>query len=159
MGQVESWYLVQCKPRQDERAEENLCRQGYVCVRPIFKRDRVFRGRAQRVTESLFPSYLFIRMSEDADWGRLRSTRGVSRIVGFGGKPLAVSDQVISEISSRSQLLERDEHSLGDRIEILERALSPIEAIFLAMDGEERALILISILDSDRCASLPLKRI
>lgn len=24
------WYLVQCKPKQDERAEDNLVRQGYV---------------------------------------------------------------------------------------------------------------------------------
>ena len=29
------WYLLQCKPRQDERAEENLLRQGYHCYRPL----------------------------------------------------------------------------------------------------------------------------
>ncbi len=28
------WYLVQTKPNQEARAEENLSRQGYVCFRP-----------------------------------------------------------------------------------------------------------------------------
>ncbi|HCJ30844.1 MAG TPA: transcription/translation regulatory transformer protein RfaH, partial [Pseudomonas sp.] len=80
----ESWYLVQCRVRQDERAEENLTRQGYECLRPTITRERLLRGRRQSVVESLFPGYLFIRLGAEADWGPLRSTRGVLRVVGFG---------------------------------------------------------------------------
>ena len=39
--QPHAWYLVQCKPRQDERAEENLLRQGYTCYRPRHSRERL----------------------------------------------------------------------------------------------------------------------
>ncbi|WP_332455243.1 transcription termination/antitermination NusG family protein, partial [Pseudomonas fragi] len=35
--------------------------------------------------ESLFPGYLFIHMPPGANWAPLRSTRGVARVVAFGG--------------------------------------------------------------------------
>ncbi len=88
------WYLVQCKPRQDERAEENLLRQGYECSRPACRRERLLRGQMQHVQESLFPGYLFIHMPQGANWAPLRSTRGVARVVAFGGRPLAVSHEL-----------------------------------------------------------------
>ena len=41
-SQQAAWYLVHCKPHQDERAEEHLARQGYACVRPRLQRERLF---------------------------------------------------------------------------------------------------------------------
>src|SRR5690606_9962776 len=57
-----AWYLVHCKPRQDERAQEHLIRQGYDCYRPLLRRERLVRGRTQTVLESLFPGYLFVQL-------------------------------------------------------------------------------------------------
>ena len=96
------WYLVQCKPRQDERAEENLIRQGYGCSRPTCRRERTLRGQMHYAEESLFPGYLFIHMPEGANWAPLRSTRGVARVVAFGGRPLAVGHELIMQLQSRA---------------------------------------------------------
>jgi len=52
---VKAWYLVHCKSRQDERAEDNLIRQGYACYRPQVCCERVVKGRRAVVSESLFP--------------------------------------------------------------------------------------------------------
>jgi transcriptional antiterminator RfaH len=43
--QTAGWYLVQCKSRQDERAQEHLVRQGYRCYRPQHSYQRIERGR------------------------------------------------------------------------------------------------------------------
>ena len=96
------WYLVQCKTKQDERAEENLIRQGYECARPVCSRERLLRGKRQLVQESLFPGYLFIHMPLGANWAPLRSSRGVARVVAFGGQPLPVSQQLVEQLQARA---------------------------------------------------------
>jgi len=63
-GTAPAWYLLHCKPRQDECAEEHLLRQGYVCYRPQQTCERIVRGRRQIVVESLFPGSLFIQHAQ-----------------------------------------------------------------------------------------------
>ena len=57
------WYLIQTKPRQESRAEENLRRQHFECYRPI-KPSAAGNGKAD---EALFPGYLFIRLDRQLD--------------------------------------------------------------------------------------------
>src|SRR3990167_8957342 len=96
-----AWYLLQCKARQDSRAEDNLLRQNYVTFRPQLVTQRLLRGKPQSVLESLFPGYLFIQLSHEDNWSALRSTRGVSRIVNFNHGPATVTDQVIAHLRAR----------------------------------------------------------
>lgn len=137
--QKSAWYLVQCKPRQDNRAEEHLTRQGYECMRPLCRRERLVRR------ESLFPGYLFINLPDDTNWAPLRSTRGVNRVVSFGGKPLAVRGEVITELLSRT-VVSQPAFTVGDRVRLLKGGLSVLDAIFMSSDGEERVILLIKLL-------------
>lgn len=155
-----AWYLIQCKPRQDERAEENLLRQGYTCYRPRHSRERLLRGQRQTIEESLFPGYLFIQLSQLDNWAPLRSTRGVNRVVSFGNQPLAVSPELISQLQQRccagaiEQLLES-----GDKVRINDGAFAELEAIFLSMDGNERVVLLMNILHREQKVRVPLSSI
>ena len=153
------WYLVQCKPKQDERAEENLVRQGYVCSRPACRREKTLRGQVQCVQESLFPGYLFIHMPHDANWAPLRSTRGVARVVAFGGRPLAVSPELIHQLQGRAQSQVISTFSPGDKVTILDQGFAGIESIFMTMEGEERVILLINLMSRQQQISLPLARI
>jgi hypothetical protein len=79
------WYLIQCKARQDERALENLQRQGFECYRPVYESERMHRGRKHLTSAALFPGYLFIRLDRINDnWLPIRSTRGVIQVVLYG---------------------------------------------------------------------------
>ena len=153
------WYLVQCKPRQDERAEENLLRQGYGCSRPTCRRERILRGQMQYVQESLFPGYLFIHMPEGANWAPLRSTRGVARVVAFGGRPLAVGHELIVQLQSRARTHIIATFNPGDKVTILDQGFAGIESIFMTMDGEERVILLINLMNRQQQISLPLTSI
>lgn len=152
-----NWYLVQCKPRQDARAQEHLERQGVCCYRPQHKRERLLKGPRQVVEESLFPGYLFIRMSSQDNWMPLRSTRGVARIVSFGGVPLPVADSLIRQLQARETSVSvASALSPGDAVRLEGGALDGLEAIFVCMDGVERVVLLLRLLQQERQVRAPL---
>lgn len=155
-----AWYLVQCKASQDDRAEENLLRQGYTCFRPKHRCERIKRGRRLFVNESLFPSYLFINLSAYDNWAPLRSTRGVSRIVSFGGKPLAVCKALMAQLRTRDiESTQQAAFTRGEAVRVNEGPFVELEAIFLAMDGDERVVLLMNILEREQRLSLPLDNV
>lgn len=154
------WYLIQCKPREDERALSHLDRQGFECYRPLFEEERP--GRKQTRKAALFPGYLFIRLDRVNDnWLPICSTRGVARIVRFNGYPLPVPDKIIDEIRQRVEGGEMRELRFkpGEHVLITEGSFSGLEAIFLATDGAERVVLLLNILQSDQKLSFPVESV
>src|SRR3981081_4385830 len=126
------WYLIQCRPRQDERALQHLERQAFECYLPVRPVERWRNGRKCKVPAPLFPRYLFIRLdSVNDNWYPILSTRGVNRIVRFNERPLPVRDDIIEGI--RARLADRVEEPYlkpGERVQIMEGAFSQLEAIF-----------------------------
>jgi len=154
---VKAWYLIQSKANQDRRAEEHLLRQGYTCFRPKHRCERVLQGRRRIISESLFPGYLFIQLSLLDNWGPLRSTRGVLRIVNFGGQSLPVRDDLISQLQEHDSQASVQTHlAPGEAVRINEGPFAELEAIFLTMDGEERAVLLMNFLHREQKISIPL---
>lgn len=150
------WYLIQTKPRQEARAQEHLQRQNFECYRPV-KHGEKKRGSRGPSEEELFPGYLFIRMDQTNDnWYPIRSTRGVARIVTFGGMPIPVQDELIAQI--RERLLAPPPKVVfqqGEAVRIISDGFNDIEAIFLAADGDERAVILLNLLHREQKVTLP----
>ncbi len=150
------WYLIQTKPRQEGRAQEHLQRQLFECYRPL-KAGEKKRGSRGPSEEELFPGYLFIRMDQTSDnWYPIRSTRGVARIVTFGGMPVPVKDELIEQI--RERLLApppKVAFQKGEAVRITAEGFNDVEAIFLAADGDERAVILLNLLHREQKVTLP----
>ncbi|HXR01704.1 MAG TPA: transcription/translation regulatory transformer protein RfaH [Pseudomonas sp.] len=150
------WYLIQTKPRQEGRAQEHLQRQLFECYRPV-KHGEKKRGSRGPAEEELFPGYLFIRMDQTSDnWYPIRSTRGVARIVTFGGLPIPVKDELIVQI--RERLLAAPPtvaFEQGDAVRISAEGFNDVEAIFLTADGDERAVILLNLLHREQKVTLP----
>ena len=145
-GNTPRWYLIQTKPRQDARAEEHLLRQGFTCYRPLQPDPS---GKAKK-PESLFPGYLFIHLDRDLDnWYPIRSTRGVTRVVSFGGEPAAVRDELIEHLQQRlaaeQRAAEPASFAPGERVQIRGDGFEDIEAIFVCSDGQQRSVILLKI--------------
>lgn len=156
-----AWYLLQCKSRQDFRAEVHLRNQGYTCFQPVIQAERLRHGKRQLLNEPLFPGYLFIRLDCTRDnWGPIRSTRGVCRLVGFNGCPLPVPDEVVATVKSRVAESPCITHlQPGDKVIIKDDAFADIEAIFSAFDGERRVIILLNLMQRQQQVVLPVSRI
>jgi len=122
-----------------------LIRQGYKCSRLICLREKNVKGQVQWLTESLFPGYLFINLQDDANWVPLRSTRGVSRVVGFGGRPLPVSESLVVELQDRSEKTLKSTLDVNDKLMAKRSPPSELDTILMTKDGDLRALLLVEL--------------
>jgi transcriptional antiterminator RfaH len=159
---VPSWYLVQCKPREDERALENLERQSFECYRPILEREHVRGGRRLLTKSALFPGYLFIRLDRLHDnWLPICSTRGVVQIVRFADYPLPVADRIIEEIQRRieGEPLRESYLTPGERVVVTKGSFLGIEGIFMSREGDDRVILLLTILHSEQRLSFPVESV
>lgn len=158
-GSSPQWYLIQCKPRQDARAEEHLRNQHFPCYRPVRPIEAMRRGKRVTVDESLFPGYLFINLCQTTDsWHSIRSTRGVARLVTFCDRPVAVPSDIIGDI--RQRLAANEAQPLfvpGTPVIVTDGPFRDLEAIFDKTDGEERAIILLSMLQRQQQISVPVR--
>ena len=161
-GGQPTWYLVQSKPRQGQRAETHLQRQGYECFYPRSAIRKKTRQGSQAISEEpLFPGYLFIRLRAGIDsWQPIRSTRGVQRLVTFGNRALPVADSIIEQIQARTS--SQPAASLfqpGEKVRISDGPFADLEAVFQCFDGEERVILLLNIMQRQQTLRVPLKAV
>ncbi len=142
------WYVIHTRPRQEERALENLTRQGYKAWMPWLEVEKLRGGRITKVIEPMFSRYLFIQLDQvTTNWGPIRSTLGVSKLVTFGNQAASISDEFV-EMLQRTPLQD-SKHILkqGDEVEIMQGPLKGVKGIFDQHDGELRAMILIELIN------------
>lgn len=146
------WYLIHTKPRQENIALENLQQQGYTCYLPLLNVEKIRRGKLAIVLEALFPRYLFIQLDtalSSQSWTPIRSTKGVNRLVAFGGQPTKV-DEVLVSVLKRAEENQPERlqkmFAVGDKVQLIQGAFAGLEGIYQMADGESRAMVLIEIL-------------
>lgn len=155
-----AWYLVQCKPRSDQKALEHLERQGFECFLPRVIHHPTAARAATKLNQPLFPGYIFLHMRADGNWAKLRSTRGVNKVVGFCGKPCQIDDAIIRKLKDRHfEVIQKTALEPGDRVHIGAGPLADMEAIFMAMDGEHRVTLLLRLLNRERPIKVPLSHL
>ena len=156
-----TWYALQYKPAQGDRALQHLQNQGITCFFPKITVERVRAGRRVSKLEPLFPGYLFVNLEQsDPMWSKLRSTRGVLKIVSFANKPAGVCDEVIGHIkASLDSVAEQGGIKPGQAVYVSEGPFEGIQAIFQAYDGEERAIVLINFMQKQQSIKVPVSGI
>jgi transcriptional antiterminator RfaH len=158
-----NWLLLQVKPRQEMRALENLERQQAQCYCPKIQVEKLRRGKRIQVEEALFAGYLFINAQPQQDgltYTSIRSSRGVSKIVGFGAEPITIPEALIEQLKLResaglaSCAKSKDLPQAGDQINIIEGPFKGLQALYSHTDGQQRAIVLINLLHQQTPASL-----
>ena len=157
-----NWLLLQVKPRQELRALESLERQKGECYCPQIKVEKISRGKHIQVEEALFPGYLFINAQPEQNgltYTSIRSSRGVSKIVGFGGEPIKIPEALIQQIKLRekaSKACAKAENlpQTGDKINIIEGPFKGLQAIYSQTHGQQRSIVLINLLHQQTPISL-----
>lgn len=146
------WYLLYCKPKQELRAQQHLANQGFTSFVPHITLDKLRGAKWQRVTEPLFPRYLFlcITNAEQLNIRAIRATRGISDFVRFGSALATVPDQLIQQLTAEQISLKQQPADgrlkTGDAVNIIKGPFSGLNAVFDSADGEKRSLILVSML-------------
>lgn len=149
---TKKWYLVYCKPRQEDVARTNLERQGFEPYLPMIRQPRRRLNRRVTVVEPMFPRYLFVHLDSRRDnWAPIRSTLGVTSLVRFGQYPAPVPDDLIAALKERDdehgiQDLPPPDYKHGDRLRVAEGIMMGYEGIFLARSGRDRVIVLLDIM-------------
>jgi transcriptional antiterminator RfaH len=156
-----TWYALQHKPAQGDRALTHLQNQDIACFYPKITVEKIKAGKRTKKLEPLFPGYLFVNLEQtDPMWSKLRSTRGVLRIVSFANTPAAISDDVIQHIrDSLDSVAEQGGIKPGQSVQLSEGPFEGINAIFQAYDGEERAIVLINFMQMQQRVKVPVSAI
>lgn len=141
------WFVIHTKPKQEQRALENLERQGFQAWLPMITLEKLRRGKLTRVIEPMFSRYLFIQLDKtQSNWSPIRSTLGVSKLVSFGNVPAVVPDELIDALrqaeGSQQELLLKE----GDAVQFVSGPLQGLEGILEQRDGELRAMVLIELI-------------
>ncbi len=151
-SEMNRWYAVQTKSRQEQIARENLARQDFHVHLPLIRMAKRRRGRWQTVTEALFPGYLFVELdllTQNA--APIRSTRGVLSLVRCGVTPLpvppALMEQLLVASDGDEALIDADSFiKPGDRVELVEGPMAGLTAIVQEKTSEKRVLLLLDLL-------------
>jgi transcriptional antiterminator RfaH len=156
------WFLVRTEMRRENTANERLSSQGYQIYFPRISRRVRRQGKRIRQIFPLFPQYLFLQLlTGEQSIAPVRSTKGVLGIVKFGASYAIVPDRIVS-------LLQKKAHPETGLYHIEERRLWPnkpirvnggtfdgLEGIFLRDCGEDRVLILLSVLGQSTPVKIP----
>jgi transcriptional antiterminator RfaH len=144
------WYLVQTHPRQEDRAKSNLKSFGIEALAPMFRdrRRNFYTGDVTLHAKPLFPSYIFAKFIANDLYQKVRYTRGIRRLVSFGGYPAVVDEEIIAMIQSRISedgFARIDEYlKPGDKIMIKDGPLRTFAGIFeREMHSADRVRVLL----------------
>ena len=148
---MREWWLVHTKPRQEDKALANLRAQGFECYLPLLPVEVLQRGSLKVKDQPLFPRYLFARPSINGageNWGVIRSTLGVNRLVSFGTQPAKVSESLVLAIQeSTAQRIEpQAKFNQGDVLQVTQGPFAGIEAIYDMKVAEDRVMVLINLM-------------
>ena len=96
------WYVIQTKPKEEEKATSYLSTKGVEMFHPLIE---TFASKNMRMTKELkplFPGYIFGRFDLEKNYPLVRWARGVKCILGFGGYPTPISEEVVRTIKERT---------------------------------------------------------
>lgn len=110
-----AWYCVRTKPKHDHIAAANLRRNlGLEVFNPSLRIERATRKGVRRVTEPLFPCYVFVRCALEKSFDDVQHANGVAALVHFGKRVPRIADSIIEELQEYFQTAEP--LSVEDRI-------------------------------------------
>ncbi|MEQ1884598.1 MAG: transcription termination/antitermination NusG family protein [Bryobacteraceae bacterium] len=121
MTEEPRWYALMAKHQHERVLSNALAAKGFETLAPTYMARSFWSDRTKEVERALFPGYIFCKLGLS---GRIPAldTPGISRIVGFGGRPTPIPDDEIEAIRAAvmSKLPIRQWPHLkpGDRVRI-----------------------------------------
>lgn len=146
------WYCVKTKPKHDHIAAANLRRNlGLEVFNPCLRFERTTRKGIRRVTEPLFPGYVFVRCALEKSFDGIQHANGVAALVHFGKRVPRIADSIIEELQkffpTAEPLSVEDRISPGEEVAVGDGPFSGMKAVVLrVLPARQRVEVLLEIL-------------
>lgn len=158
---MKRWYVVNTKPRNEDRAAMNLLNGGIEVLAPKLKLRKFKEGKFVHAVEPMFPGYIFVRFHPVDEFRMVKYARGVKTIVHFGGRIIPLQDEMIEFIRTKLEngvaSIEKAKIGKGEKILIKNGPFKGFSGIFESeLDGKERVAILLE--GVNYCAKMEIDR-
>jgi transcriptional antiterminator RfaH len=136
IGNKALWYVLHTHPKQEDRASSNLRVLGMPIFSPKIRERRYnqFTNIPAYVAKPLFPRYIFAQFKISDLYHKVRFTRGVYSIVGFGEGPTSIDEEIIALIQSNVKedgFVRIDEEvKPGDKVVVKDGPLKNFAGVF-----------------------------
>lgn len=127
------WFVVQSKPREEERARYFLEEKGLSTYLPHMEIAIARGSRGGLVRKPLFPSYVFCMFDPDSSLAYVRWTKGVRKILPESVSPVPVEEGVVEAIRSlehRDGVIRKQPLQPLDRVRIVRGPMKDVLGIF-----------------------------
>jgi transcription antitermination factor NusG len=162
-----NWYALNVKPQHEKSVAEQLAAESLETYLPLYRAKHRWSDRVKVVDLPLFSRYVFGRFDFESRMKVLRIT-SINKIVGFGGKPCPVDDEVIqglkAVVGSGLPYGPWPFLQVGDRVRVGKGPLEGTEGVLVREKSGCRVVINVELLNSavaveiDRDLVLPCKR-
>ena len=147
-----AWYCARTKPKHEHIAAVNLRKNLNLEVfHPRLRIERATRRGVMRVSEPLFPCYIFFRCIIEERLGEIQRTNGVNTVVHFARRIPKIADAVIEELKEcfegEETMTVEDRLSPGDEVVVVDGAFRGMRAFVLrVMPARRRVQVLLDVL-------------
>jgi transcriptional antiterminator RfaH len=147
-----AWYCARTKPKHEHIAAANLRKNLNLEVfHPRLRIERATRRGLMRVSEPLFPCYIFFRCIIEEKLGEIQRTNGVNTVVHFARRIPKIADAVIEELKEcfegEETMTVEDRLSPGDEVVVVDGAFRGMSAFVLrVMPARKRVQVLLDVL-------------
>jgi transcriptional antiterminator RfaH len=147
-----AWYCARTKPKHEHIATANLRKNLNLEVfHPRLRIERATRRGVMRVSEPLFPCYIFFRCIIDEKLQEIQRTNGVNTVVHFARRIPKIADAVIEELKEcfegEETMTVEDRLSPGDEVVVVDGAFRGMSAFVLrVMPARKRVQVLLDVL-------------
>ena len=148
---MENWYVIQTKPKKEEEATSYLSTKGVEMFSPLIESFTTRNGRMNKELKPLFSGYIFGKFDLEQNYPLVRWARGVKCVLGFGGYPIPISEEVVQLIKERTDdrgvVRVKQDYQPNDLIRIKTGPLKELLGIFERwISAGDRVRILLNLI-------------
>lgn len=145
ISSVSHWHAAYTRPRAEKKALERLTAAGYEAYLPLRRSKRKWSDRIKWVEMPLFPSYIFIRVSELEYYDAI-SMPELVRWVSFEGKAAVIPGRQIEILQlllkeKQKMIVPRSHFAPGQRIIVNAGTLVGMEGELVRYNNRNKVLI------------------
>lgn len=148
---MENWYVIQTKPKKEEEATSYLSTKGVEIFGPQIETFTTRNARVTKELKPLFPNYIFGKFDLEQNYPLVRWAKGVKCVLGFGGYPISISEEVVQLIKERTDdrgvVRVKQDYKPSDVIRIKTGPLKDLLGIFERwVSDNERVRVLLNLI-------------
>lgn len=153
------WFAAQLRPQGAQLALDHLERQGIAAFLPRRPVERRAGTLFRPTLEALFPGYIFVSFDpEDPDARVIRSTRGISRLVGTARGPSSLPSGFVPALHARCDgnglIISEQELPIAIEVRVIAGPFAGLVGRILSAAPGERVQVLLTLLSAERAVGL-----